>query len=439
MSTRTKVIIGLVIGAAVLVLIAVVLAAAGAFFWYRSQSRVQMEHAMRAEKEAALAQHAAMIQAAEERAKAESFRLVAAAGAAETPAPVAAPAAVTADARPLAERRKEAIAKGAEFLLKQQAEDGSWGKGNVGITALVTDALVAAGKTVKDPPVRKAVDYLLKAQKDDGGIYDDVGLKTYSTSISLVVLVETDAKASAAAIEKAKDWLLKNQWDEGESIDRANPWYGGHGYGKHERPDLSNTQYFVEAMHRANVPKDNPVWAKVVVFLSRSQDRSESNDNTFVGTDSGGFIYSPNKGGESAAGTVDLPDGKKGLKAYGSMTYAGFKSFIYADLKRDDPRVQAAMEWIRKHWTFDENPELDQQGLYYYYQTAAKALKAWGEDKVMDSRRRTHDWREELSQAILSRQLPDGSWINKAERWYEGEMMAPVPTSYAITALAECQ
>ena len=161
--------------------------------------------------------------------------------------------------------------------------------------------------------------------------------------------------------------------------------------------------------------------------------------NTFVGTDSGGFIYSPNKGGESAAGTVDLPDGRKGLKAYGSMTYAGFKSFIYADLKRDDPRVQAALEWIRKHWTFDENPELDQQGLYYYYQTAAKALKAWNEDKVMDSRRRSHDWREELSQAILSRQLPDGSWINKAERWYEGEQMAPVPTSYAITALAECQ
>jgi hypothetical protein len=181
MSARTKVIIGLVIGAAVVVMLTVVLAAAGGFLYYRLQSRVQMEHAMRAEKEAELARHAAMVLAAEERAKDESFRLVAAAGAAETPAPIAAPAAVTADARPLAERRKEAMARGAEFLLKQQAEDGSWGKGNVGITALVTDALVAAGKTVKDPPVRKAVDYLLKAQKDDGGIYDDVGLKTYST------------------------------------------------------------------------------------------------------------------------------------------------------------------------------------------------------------------------------------------------------------------
>jgi len=423
--TRNTKIILVVLAAAVGagLLIVIVIALVGAGLWcftsYRAKDAAVLEY-----RQAEMAEQASALARAAE--------------AVPHSGPMAATVtAAPADARPLADRRRAAIARGAAYLLKEQGEDGSWGKGNVGITALSVDALLAAGKKVGDPPVRKAVEMLLKAQKEDGGIYDDAALKTYSTSIALMVLVEADPKTYADAIEKARAYLIKNQWDEGESIDRSNPWYGGHGYGKHERPDLSNTQYFVEAMHKAGVPKDHPLWAKVVVFVSRSQDRSESNDKAFVGTDSGGMVYSPAGEGESKAGTLDLPDGRKGLKAYGSMTYAGFKSFIYANLKRDDPRVQAALEWIRKHWTFDENPDMGQQGLYYYYQTAARALKAWGEDKVMDARRRTHDWRAELSEAVLARQRPDGSWINEADRWFEG--FGPVPTSYALIALAECQ
>jgi len=336
------------------------------------------------------------------------------------------------------QKREEAIARGLAYLVQEQAEDGSWAKGNIGISALCTQALLAGGKTIQDPPVRKAVDFLAKQQADDGGIRD-VGLENYTTSIALVVLVKADPKTYAAPIEKAKAFLIAHQWDEAESIDLGNPWYGGAGYGQHERPDLSNEAFFLEAMHQAGVPKDHPLWKKAQVFLSRTQDRSESNDGVFVGTDGGGFIYSPHGGGESKAGTVDLPNGNKGLKAYGSMTYAGFKSFVYAGLARDDPRVLAALDWIRRHWTFDENPELGQQGLYYYYMTAARALSAWGEPTIMDARRRTHDWRAELSDAILRRQRENGSWFNEAERWFEGEQVPVVPTSYCILALVECR
>jgi len=75
--------------------------------------------------------------------------------------------------------------------------------------------------------------------------------------------------------------------------------------------------------------------------------------------------------------------------------------------------------------------------------TAARALaaysKATGEEKVTDARRRSHDWRTEISEAILARQQPDGTWVNTQERWYEGEQMAIVPTSYCLIALAECK
>jgi squalene-hopene/tetraprenyl-beta-curcumene cyclase len=135
---------------------------------------------------------------------------------------------------------------------------------------------------------------------------------------------------------------------------------------------------------------------------------------------------------------VDLEGGRKAPKSYGSMTYSLYKSFTYANLDSKDPRVQAAWDWARKNWTFDENPGSGQPGLYYYYMVAAKALAARGENPVTDARRRPHDWKAELSEAVIRRQRPDGSWANPEDRWYEGEKIAPVPTSYCLTALAAC-
>ena len=46
------------------------------------------------------------------------------------------------------------------------------------------------------------------------------------------------------------------------------------------------------------------------------------------------------------------------------MTYAGLKSFLYAGVGKDDPRVKAAIEWVRKHYTLDENPNMGANGLW---------------------------------------------------------------------------
>jgi len=435
MTTGTTVAIAVAVAVVGVLVIGVILVGGGALVWMSGRAQVERDEAMRAEAEERVVEAIAKAVAQHDTPPPAEPAPADAAPPAE-PAPADPPAAPDASKLPVAAQRDQAIARGVAYLISQQAANGSWGDGNVGITALCAQALLETGKTLRDEPVRKAVDFLVTYQQDDGGIYDQ-GLRTYTTSIALMVLVKADPKAHAKTIDKAKAYLIQHQWDEPESIDQGNPWYGGHGYGEHQRPDLSNTQYFVEAMHEAGVPKDHPLWDKVVTFVSRSQDRSESNDGVFVGTDSGGMIYSPHAGGESKAGTVDLPGGRKGLKAYGSMTYAGFKSFIYAHLDRSDPRVQAAMDWIRRHWTFEENPDLGQQGLYYYYQTVAKALAAWGENTLMDARRREHDWKAELVQAVARRQKADGSWVNEADRWFEG--YPPVPTSYALIALAQCR
>jgi squalene-hopene/tetraprenyl-beta-curcumene cyclase len=119
------------------------------------------------------------------------------------------------------------------------------------------------------------------------------------------------------------------------------------------------------------------------------------------------------------------------------MTYAGLKSMLYAGVKADDQRVQAALGWLRKHYTFDENPNMGEAGLYYYYHTLAKALDAVGEEKFTDAAGKEHDWKAELTAAIAQRQQADGSWVNATSRWMEGD--ANLVTAYALLALSYCK
>jgi squalene-hopene/tetraprenyl-beta-curcumene cyclase len=118
------------------------------------------------------------------------------------------------------------------------------------------------------------------------------------------------------------------------------------------------------------------------------------------------------------------------------MTYAGLKSMIYAGVGPQDPRVQAAYTWIRKHYSVNENPGMGDQGLFYYYHTFAKALTATGDDMVTDAEGTSHDWRQELAEHMFTLQGEDGSWVNESVRWLEGD--PNLVTAYALLALSYC-
>jgi squalene-hopene/tetraprenyl-beta-curcumene cyclase len=118
------------------------------------------------------------------------------------------------------------------------------------------------------------------------------------------------------------------------------------------------------------------------------------------------------------------------------MTYAGLKSMIYAGVGPEDPRVKAAFSWIQKHYDVRSNPAMGDAGLYYYYHTFAKALDAMKLDHVEDAQGVKHDWRSELAAELVRQQRPDGSWINKNNRWMEGEPI--LVTGYALLTLSYC-
>ncbi|HLW67641.1 MAG TPA: prenyltransferase/squalene oxidase repeat-containing protein, partial [Gemmataceae bacterium] len=239
----------------------------------------------------------------------------------------------------------------------------------------------------------------------------------------------------------AAKFLKQLQWDEGEGKNQDSDFYGGAGYDSKSRPDLSNTQFFLDALKAAGVPPDDPAYKKALIFVSRCQNlKSEYNDQPWAGKiNDGSFIYSPAAGGQTKVQDKPNPDG--GLPGYGSMTYAGIKSMIYCGVSKDDPRMKKALDWIKANYSVDMNPGMPkligERGLYYYYHTMAKCLDLLGVDTLEDAKSVKHDWRAEITAALAKRQKPDGSWINEADQWMEGD--PHLVTGYALMALAHCK
>ena len=336
---------------------------------------------------------------------------------------------------PPADRLAESRQRAVNFLKTTQEKDGGWtGKESLGISAVVTVALLEHGLTPDDPAVGEALDHLLSNVRPDGGIYaEGSNHRNYETALSLTALGMADERKYADTIAGAQTFLTGLQWDEGEGLTSSDVAYGGAGYGSHGRPDLSNTQFLIEALRTSGLDENDEAFKKALVFVSRSQNlESEYNTTEFASKiDDGGFYYTPAAGGESKAGVT--PDG--GLRSYASMTYAGLKSMIYAGLTPDDPRVAAAYDWARTHYTMTENPGMGQQGLYYYYMTLGRTLDTLAVGELIDGDRVVHDWREDLAAALFDAQKPNGSWVNDADRWYEGD--PNLVTAYALIALSK--
>ena len=344
---------------------------------------------------------------------------------------------------------ERAIKTGNEYLKSKQAKDGHWGDPSMpALTALPLMAWAADPtrdpKAEMPPRIERAYGWLLKQQKPDGGIYNK-GLSTYNTALSLTALLAAQREEFEPAIVKARAYLVKQQWDLGKKKETDNPNDGGIGYGSHkDHTDLSNTYMAIEAiaLSRKIIEDgrhgDQPEldWDAAVKFISRCQNLKETNDQEWASDDpknKGGFIYAP---GQSKAGEEKLPDGRTALRSYGSMSYAGLLSMVYAKLDADDPRVKAVKEWLGKNYTIDENPGLGKQGLYYYYHVMSKALTAANIDKLpLANGKSAADWRNDLATKLLSTQREDGSWVNTNSRWWEAD--PKLVTCYSILALQQ--
>lgn len=364
------------------------------------------------------------------------------------------------------ERARAAVERGLAYLRSSQGPEGGWLEGTAtkatdqkkasyavpgAVTALAVKAFAQAGHEASDDRTAARAMAFLRTHTGLGGAFDpdpSSGLGTYVASTLLMALAAQQDDALAEEVAQVRGWLREVQWDQAEGHAPESDWFGGYGYGNRGRPDLSNTQLVLDALHDAGVSTDDPAVQRALAFVARTQNIA-SNQEAWAqkGSKDGGFVYTPAGGGESfsseAAGEgrkgENLPEGTRSLRSYGSMTYAGLKSMLYAGLSPDDPRVRAAFDWIRAHYGFAENPGLGAQGHFYYLHTAARALLATNAVDVTPASAGAppspRNWRDDLVDAVCAMQREDGSWKNPTERWMEGN--PELATIYAVLALEE--
>lgn len=344
---------------------------------------------------------------------------------------------------------KASVKKGVDYLLGKQNEDGSWSK-HPAVTGLCLMALKGAGMEKDNPKITEAINkgkaFVKKFVQKDGSIWIAQSKReypNYTTAIALCALAIVGGDEDEPIMRKARKYLIESQ-----ITDTKHKSFGGIGYGSEgpENPDLSNTQWALEALYlteyldkepKAKSPEDKKkselAWKNAVQFLSKLQHAPETNDAVWVVKDKddpnyGSFVYKPD-GSKSSQKHGD----KDTLRGYGSMTYAGLKSMIYAKLKKDDPRVKAAIGWGAKNYTFDENPGMGPEGHFYYLHTFAKAHSVYGGNNVVTPDGKKHNWRVDLVKKLIELQKEDGHWVNENGRWWES--LPQLVTAYSLLSM----
>jgi squalene-hopene/tetraprenyl-beta-curcumene cyclase len=340
------------------------------------------------------------------------------------------------------------IDTGLAWLAKNQnPTNGSWSSAeHPALTAMVVSAFKGRpGKedAAYEDAVKKGYAFLLTCVQTNGGIYHE-DLPSYNTSVVLMALLLDKQNDYRHVIANGRNYLIGLQKDYPESGDGDTNALlnGGIGYGGplDKVPDLSNTLLVMESLYYTkNIVDDKGGaspdlnWKAAIHFVQSCQNLPSHNPAPWASDDpqnKGGFIYSP---GRSPAGSVtNLATGRVALRSYGSMSYAGMLSYIYADLKPDDPRVAAVVQWLKDNYTLDENPGMGAQGIYYYYFAMTKALTLYGADKF-DTKSGSVNWREQLTLKLMNLQHTDGSWYNDTNRWWEKDPV--LGTAYALLSL----
>jgi len=374
--------------------------------------------------------------------------------------------------------------KGLDWLKSMQKENGSWSDENFpAMTALGLWAFARSSHPDRSNVCAKAAAFIAGFAQEDGGLYKrsagghgSGGLSTYNTAICMTALHIYDQQRYAEVILKAREFVAHSQL-QGDS-----PGAGGFGYdskpqytpdretlvkmmterakseglpspteeeitqmmgrrkrmGAMSRADLSNTGWALMAMRLTQGIEDlrpsgskrvDVDWVAATNFIAKLQNQDPDDSEQY-----GGFGYEMH--GERGGVVVDRKKETVKLRGYGSMTYAGLESLIYAQVRRDDPRVVSSLQWAARHWSVDENPGMGIKGLYYYYNIMSKALSLTGSDVMVGDRGKQIPWKTELVRKLTALQQADGSWVNQDNQYWENN--AVLVTTYVILTMQNC-
>ena len=289
--------------------------------------------------------------------------------------------------------------------------------------------------------VAKALKYLETKIKKDGGVYDQ-GLSNYMTSLAIVAFKETNAGGKYdKVIDAATKYVRSLQFDEG--LTEKDPKFGGAGLRQAEpkgRPDLSNTQFLVEALLAGGRAEGRPGIKKALVVHQPQPEPEERVQRPAVRGEGhrrgqGRLRLQPARPGqreerEAHGGGRPAERGRDDLRGAQELP---LRRRVEGRPAREGGASRGSASTTRS----TENPGQGQAGLFYYYHTFAKAMDALGEDQFEDAKGVKHDWRQELFDELKKRQKEDGSWANANGAFLES--MPELATAFALLALSYCR
>jgi hypothetical protein len=333
---------------------------------------------------------------------------------------------------------REVLARAAEYLWAQQAEDGGWHSAEHGIarggqawTPFVLHALLQVPPEVAPAPAgaaERALEFL-RARVDPVGA---LGLASppvleypnYSTAYALRIFAAHGApapgsgpgQADSALVRRMAAYLAGQQFTEARGFTPDRLEYGAWGFGETNldpgesgHVDLSHTRRVLGALRAAGA-LDSSAAAAATAFLRILQKHPEDDrpqpPGDSAGTYDGGFYASSVTLGVNKGGV--LPDGT--FRPYATATADGLIGLVEAGHSVDGEPVQAALRWLREHpdWDFptglpEDDPAQWQRVMrLYHLATRAEAYSLVGET----------DWQDEAAAVLASLQRDDGSFSN---------------------------
>jgi hypothetical protein len=366
-----------------------------------------------------------------------------------------------------------ALARGGNYLVQQQNDDGYWRSNVYGLLkdgpSLTALALWALPSRDDHRGARnrgfETMRRLLRQENGQWRVVEKLEYPVYTASLMILADRLNFQKGGPAWLAV----LREHQFDARNGWTKDDPFFGGWGYTKAppvkpkdgssvsplDEPNLSATAFAVEAIHAVIWEKGaysgmtiQPESQIAADFVERCQNwklRAPADDAAF---NDGGFHFMLGDSVRNKPGVAGVDStGATRFRSYGSATADGAWTLLMAKRHlQHNQREVAAQNWLIEHFDGMKHPgnyaddrRSLQPALDYYY---ARALLRAGhhftttnasEDLIL----RDHRWVERIAKELLERQQPDGSWRNPAVDVREDDPL--IATSFALVALRECR
>jgi hypothetical protein len=275
---------------------------------------------------------------------------------------------------------RDTIARGTQYLFKQQAPNGSWTDQfdqPTGVTSLVTLALLNSGETAKNPKLAKALDFLNGSPLPKA---------TYAASLQVMVFCQADPAHYKLKINELAMWLEATQIKDGKNK-------GGWHYGTRGDGDNSNTQFAILALHeaeRAGVKIKEQTWKLAEQYWINNEFRQKE-------LGSWGYFGGDGSGSMTCAAIASLTITRDHIGSGDAVVLDGRIQCCGGGT--DDEAITKGLRWLGKKFSVLQNPGSGSWGLYYLY--GLERVGRLTGQRFFGEEGNRHDWYREGAEHLI--------------------------------------